>query len=150
MRADRKPHLRKLRYALNVKDAAFCAIDSSSLLTRRPRIGRRAETTGCIGHARCPSGWKGEVTFRSKAEVAASFDHRTRESRKAPQSRHDLVVQADWFARRARSGHPAASGAKIFVTQTWRAQPDFLSRFNKSTQRANHPKVCKAPVAKIF
>ncbi len=51
---------------------------------------------------------------------------------------------------RARSGHPAASGAKIFVTQAWRAQPDFLSRFNKSTRRANHPKVCKAPFAKIF
>ena len=71
-----------------------------------------------------------------------------RESRKAPQSRHDQVVQADWFARRARSGHPAASGAKIFVTQAWRAQPDFLSRFNKSTRRANHPKVCKAPCRK--
>jgi hypothetical protein len=32
-----------------------------------------------------------------RAEVAASFDHRTahRESRKAPQSRHDLVVHVD-------------------------------------------------------
>jgi len=32
-----------------------------------------------------------------KAEVAASFDHRTahRESRKAPQWRHDLVVHVD-------------------------------------------------------
>jgi hypothetical protein len=43
-----------------------------------------------------------------KAEGAASFDHRTahRESRKAPQSRHDLVVQANWFARRANQQKP--------------------------------------------
>jgi len=43
-----------------------------------------------------------------KAEVAASFDHRTahRESRKAPQSRHDLIVQVDWFARRANQQKP--------------------------------------------
>src|SRR6266581_6713570 len=43
-----------------------------------------------------------------KAEVAASFDHRTanQESRKASQSRHDLIVQANWFARRANQQKP--------------------------------------------
>jgi hypothetical protein len=43
------------------------------------------------------SGLARHVRFTLKAEVAASFDHRTahRESRKAPQSRHDLVVHVD-------------------------------------------------------
>jgi hypothetical protein len=44
----------------------------------------------------------------SGAEVAASFDHRTahRESRKASQSRHDLIVQAVDCARRANQQKP--------------------------------------------
>src|SRR6266852_2448516 len=39
---------------------------------------------------------------------------------------------------------------KFSVELAVHVEADFLNRFNESTRRANHPKVCKAPLAKIF
>jgi hypothetical protein len=54
------------------------------------------------------------------------------------------------FARRVESAHRSASVTEIFVEQAVHVEADFLNRFNESARRANHPKVCKAPLAKIF
>jgi hypothetical protein len=39
---------------------------------------------------------------------------------------------------------------KIFRRASLRAKTNLLNRFNKSARRANHPKVCPAPLTKIF
>jgi hypothetical protein len=52
--------------------------------------------------------------------------------------------------RRVESAHRSASVTEIFVEQAVHVEADFLNRFNESARRANHPKVCKAPLAKIF
>jgi hypothetical protein len=46
--------------------------------------------------------------------------------------------------------HPSASGARNFRRKKPARKTKLLSRFNKSTRRANHAKPCPVPFAKIF
>jgi len=44
--------------------------------------------------------------------------------------------------------HPSASGARNFRRTSLREKTKLLSRFNKSTRRANHPKTLSSPSRK--